>query len=128
MAKRRDAAKEVDKQIKNVSNNLQEYRDGINAVEVHPGKEAVKKEAKFKQNLMAAIDSGKWRENTGGYDQDDWKRRTAGTGADRLVQGLEDSRQKSIAFREQLITFQNDLVAKMDAMPDTTPEQREQKA
>lgn len=128
MAKRRDASKETDKQISRVSQNIQEYRDGVNDLTESPGKLAVKKKDKFRANLMAAIDSGKWEENTAATDLDDWKRRTAGTGADRLVQGMEDSREKTIAFRQQLIDFQNNLKAKLDAMPDTTPEQREAKA
>lgn len=127
MAKRRDATKEVDKQISRVSNAVQDYKDGVEAVTESPGKAAVRKKEKFKQNLMEAINNGKWEENTAATDLDDWKARTAGKGADRLVAGLEDSREKTIKFREELIAFQNTVKAKLDAMPDTTPEQRDAK-
>lgn len=127
MARKRDAAKEVDKQISRVGASVQEYRDNIRNVAVHPGKEAVKKKDKFRTNLLASIDNGKWEENTGNYDENDWKERTAGVGGDRLVSGMEASRKKSIEFRQQLIDFQAQVKAKLDAMPDTTPEQRDAK-
>ena len=125
MKRKRDAAKEVDKQIQRVSASVQEYRDAVNEVAESPGKAAVRKKDKFRINLLAAIDSGKWEEATGNIDLEDWKKRTSGKGADRLVAGLEDSRDKSVDFRQQLIAYQEQVSAKIDAMPDTTPEQRE---
>lgn len=127
MARKRDAAKEVDKQISRVSAAVDEYRESVNNVQESPGKAAVRKKDKFRANLMQAIDSGKWEENTANMDFDDWKRRTAGKGGDRLVSGLEDAREKTVKFREELIAYQNTVQAKLDAMPDTTPEQRDAK-
>lgn len=126
--KRRDAVKEFEKQLLRVSSAVQDYRDGVNNVQVSPGQLAVKKKDKFRNNLLAAIDSGKWEENTASVDLDTWKKRTAGKGADRLVAGLEDARDKTIEFRQQLIDYQTQVQARIDAMPDTTPEQREQRA
>ena len=127
MARKRDAAKEVDKAIRNASANLQQYKDSVNAVTVAPGVQAAKKVDKMRANTLAAIDSGKWAENTAAVGLQDWQARTAGKGADRLIAGMEDSRDKTVDFRQQLIDYQNTVVAKLDAMPDTTPEQREQK-
>lgn len=127
MAKKRDAAAEVEKQINRVSNAVEDYRKGVRDVTEHPGKKAAKKKDKMRANVLAAIDSGKWEENVGGYDLGEWQENAAGTGADRLVQGLEKSRAKQIDFRQQLITFQESVKARIDAMPDATPEQREAK-
>lgn len=125
--RKRDARKEVQKQINAVTSRIQEYRDGVESVDVSPGKLAVQKKDKFKNNLLQAIDSGKWENALSNLDLNEWKRKASTVGADRLSTGMVAAEDKMIAFREELINYQTALKAKLDAMPDATPEQREQK-
>lgn len=125
--RKRDARKEVQKQINAVTSRIQEYRDGIESVEVSPGKLAVQKKDKFKNNLLQAIDSGKWESALSNLDLNEWKRKASTVGADRLSTGMVAAEDKMVQFREELIAYQTQLKQRLDAMPDATPEQREQK-
>lgn len=125
--RKRDARKEVQKQINAVTSRIQEYRDGIESVEVSPGKLAVQKKDKFKNNLLQAIDSGKWESALASLDLNEWKRKASTVGADRLSTGMVAAEDKMVQFREELIAYQTQLKQRLDAMPDATPEQREQK-
>lgn len=115
------------KQIRNAQNATQDYVDGIDGVDSAPGQAAVKKKDKLRNNFNAAIDSGKWANNTAAVSLDEWKKAAKEKGGERFGPGVAKAADDIIAFHEDFGPKRDRLQAEIDAMPDATPEQREQK-
>lgn len=124
MAKRvRVTAEEFqEKHARRTSAALDDMRLGVERVTEAPGIEAGKKEKKMRQNLLASIDSGKWRRRVESVSLDDWKKDMLEKGVGRVTGGLERSKDKVIEFAGKLITHQNGILAKLETMPDLTLE------
>jgi len=116
------------KQIRRVDQSTEDYKVGINAVTEAPGMAAAKKEEKMRINLLASLDSGKWRDHVSRVTLESWKKSTLEKGAARLSSGIHDAEPKIIAFHEKFDPFLDAAMAKVNAMPDTTYEQRKAKA
>ena len=101
---------------------LEDMRRGVERVTEAPGALAAAKEKKMRQNLLAAIDSGKWRRRVASVSLDDWKADMLEKGVGRVTGGLERSKDKVIEFAGKLIAHQNAILAKLDTMPDLTLE------
>jgi hypothetical protein len=118
----------VEKQIRNTKAAITDYKEGVNRVQVAPGVQAAKKKDKMQMNLNAALDSGKWERNVASVSLEEWKTQASNKGANRIGAGLDGSRDKSIAVFEKILAYQDRVVAEISAMPDLTPEDREQRA
>ena len=119
------SAKEyADKMIRRVGGALDDMKTGIEKVSVAPSKKAVEKKAKMKANLIASIDNGKWEKNLGAVTLDDWKGKMVNIGLARVQPGIEAARSKIEVFAEKFFPFQDQVLAKINAMPDATLEER----
>lgn len=119
-----DAAKATEKQIRRAQNASTDYKDGVLSVTESPMAKAKKKKEKFKTNLNAAIDNGKWEAGLDSVSVEEWRELTAGKGAERYGSGVAAAEPKTRAFHEELAAFMVGHKAKIDAMPDATAEQR----
>jgi hypothetical protein len=117
-----------EKLIRRQSGAIDDMRLGVENVKEAPGKRAVAKQAKMKANLMAAIDSGKWAKNLGAVTLEEWKTKMLEVGLGRVQSGIEASRSKIERFAEKFLPFLDGVKAKIDAMPDSTLEERINKA
>lgn len=117
----------AEKQVRRSQQATDDYSKGVEGVTESPGAKAAKKKDKFRANLLAAIDSGKWADNVGAVDLDSWKRKTKAKGSARYSEGVADAADDILAFHEEFGAFLQGHMSKIDALPDTTPEQRLQK-
>lgn len=124
---RRTAADIARKQVRNAQQSSEEYVKGVNATTVAPGAAAVAKKTKLVNGFLAAINSGKWEENTAAVTLDEWKRRTASVGGRNYSQGVADSQDKVEAFWDEFLPFVESVRASVNSMPDDTEAQRDAK-
>jgi len=110
------------KHARRTSAALEDMRLGVERVTEAPGLRAASQEKKMRQNLLAALDSGKWRRRVASVSLEDWKRDMLEKGVGRVTGGLDRAKDKTIEFAQKLIAHQNGILAKLDTMPDLTLE------
>lgn len=120
MARKYDPTKVTDKQVNNVAANTQAYIDGVEAIQEHPGRAAVRKKEKMKRKWIASVDSGKWEEGVTGYSLDDYKNTAKTIGANRLSEGVNNAKDKILDFHTQLSDYISRTQADIDAIDDST--------
>lgn len=122
------SAQEIaNKQVRRAQEASADYVSGVESVTESPGARAVKKKDKLRNNVIAAIDSGKWEANTAAVSLEEWKSKTKSKGGERYARGVEESREAIIAFHEEFQPFVQRVKAELDQMPDATKEQRKAK-
>jgi len=110
------------KHARRTSAALDDMRLGVERVTEAPGVRAAAQEKKMRQNLLAAIDNGKWRRRVSSVTLESWKADMLEKGVTRVTGGLERAKDKTIDFAGKLIAHQNGILAKLDTMPDLTLE------
>lgn len=111
-----------EKWLRNLSASGQDAAAGVNALQENPMQKAASKKAKMRQNLLAAIDSGKWEEGLLAVNFADWKKAYIEKGVPRMSQGAAASVGKMTAYMQQLLPYQDSLKSKISTMPDLTLE------
>lgn len=122
-----DPRKAAAKQIRRAQEASQDYVEGVKGVKVSPMQKAKAKQEKLKANFNAAVDSGKWAAGLDGWSLEAWADITAKKGGERYASGVEAARDDINAFHDEFSQHVERVKAVVDAMPDTTPEQRIQK-
>lgn len=117
----------VDKQIKNASNAVQDYRNGVLNTDKNPMQLAVQAIPKMRNNFNAAVDSGKVAAGFNSVSLQTWKQQTATKGGDRYVDGVTKAKPKMLQFQMQIAPFRAALQQELASMPTDTPDQRIQK-
>ncbi len=95
---------------------------GIMRVTESPAQKAVAKAQKMKQNLIASIDNGTWAKRLGGVSLEEWKTKTAQKVGERLSGGVDGAASKRAKFDGWLVGRLNEVLPKIEAMPDMTLE------
>jgi len=113
------------KWVNRLSAAVPDVQAGINKVTVAPGMQAAQKFQKWQQNTMAAAQ--KWKNNTGAVSLQQWQQ-AASQGTARIATGAQQKQGKYESFAAQFYPYLDSQVAKIKAMPDTTPEDRIQRA
>lgn len=103
-----------------------DYADGIARVTKAPGAAAAEKFEKWRQGLQAS--EGKWRQRVRSVGLEEWKQRTTEKGVQRFASGVQASEDKMAKFTAEFFPVLERNTAAVRAMPDTTPEQRIQRA
>lgn len=114
------------KWVQRIQAASQSIADGVARVQVAPGQKAAAKSQKWLQNTQAAAD--KWRRNVAAVSLQDWQRLMTDVGIPRIADGAQKKQAKYGAFAQQFFTHLQAGVAKVEAMPDTTFEERIQRA
>lgn len=99
-----------------------EITAGVNKVTQAPGQQAAAKADKWFQNVTAAKD--KWKRNVASVSVDDWKQSMTNIGIPRIAQGAQAKQGKYTAFASSFYPHLDAGTAKVNAMPDTTFDQR----
>ena len=108
--------------------STEKMRAGIQAVRVNPMTKAVEMQDKMKIRLMAAIDSGKWAENTGAVTLETWKAKMIQKGLPRIADGVRAAQPTMQNIGNVLIPFMAQLQDAIKQMPNVTENDAEQRA
>lgn len=114
------------KWVTNLSGATAEIQAGIDRVTEAPGIKAAAKSQKWIQAVQASQD--KWKRNVAAVSLDQWKSLFKGVGVQRIAQGAQAKQGKYTQFANQFFPYLEQGVQKVQAMPDTTFEERIQRA
>ena len=99
-----------------------DIRRGVERVSEAPGVAAARKKDKMRQNLVEALDSGKWERRVSSVSLSDWQRSMTEKGIGRIAAGIDEARPKMEQFFGELFSHQEGLQRKVAGMPDLTLE------
>jgi hypothetical protein len=103
-----------------------EITAGIQRVTEAPGMKAAAKKQKWIQAVQASQD--KWERNVRAVSLETWKSLFLAVGVPRIAQGAQAKQGKYTAFARQFFPYLEQGVQRVSAMPDTTFEERINKA
>ena len=111
-----------EKHARRLKGATEDIRRGVSRVSEAPGQAAAAKVDKFRQNLMASIDNGKWARRVASVSLSEWQTLMAEKGIPRIAAGVDASAAKTEEFFTQLFAHQEGLERKVASMPDLTLE------
>lgn len=103
-----------------------DYQRGVERVSESPGQAAARKVEKYEAGVRDNV--GKWKERVGNVSLSDWQRATVEKGAARYASGAQQAQGKMAEFQREFQPFQERVTQQVRSMPDTTQEQRFQRA
>lgn len=110
----------------NLSSATAAIQAGIQRVTEAPGAKAAAKQQKWIQNVQASQD--KWRRNVAAVSLQQWKDLFTNVGVQRVAQGAQAKQSKYTDFAQQFYPYLDQGVAQIQNMPDTSFEERVQRA
>ncbi len=116
------AAQAADKWKRRLQASTEDIRIGVTAVTEAPTELAAQAADKYLAGVQAAVATGKYQRGLRRVSLQDWKDATLGKGLQRIASGAEAAVPKVTAFMQQLIPFEERLMAEVDAMPNLTLE------
>jgi len=119
-----DAKDFAEKWQKNMAGSTAYISKGIDRVTESPMEKAAAKQDKMLNNLNEAVQKGKWKRGLESVTLDEWKKKFKDQGVARIAGGASAAVPKMQRFADQLLPFQDAAKRKIDAMPDTTFEDR----
>ena len=109
-----------EKQARRLKASLPDMKRGIERVTVAPGKKAAAKEDKMKAGIIESIESGHWAARVASVSLEEWQSKMINKGLGRVAQGIDQAKDKTIAFAEQLLPHIDKVVAEVEKLPDLT--------
>jgi hypothetical protein len=117
------SAKQVtEKHNRRLKQALDDMQNGVNAVTESPTKKAAAKQDKMRQNIVNAIDSGKWAAGLNRVTVDQWKDAMINKGIGRVAAGIDGSADKVEAFFNELLPHIDTGINAVQKLPDVTLE------
>jgi len=110
------------KHARRLKGAIEDVRAGVERVSEAPTLKAAQKETKMLQKLQEAVSSGKWSSRLKSVSLEEWKQKTLSKGLNRIASGVDEAYQKQVQFAQQLLSYQNELLNKVERMPDLTLE------
>jgi len=114
------AAEFQEKHARRLKGAVEDVRKGIDRVTESPTAKAAAKADKMLTNLTSAVQSGKWASGLKRVSLEEWKRKTRDVGVNRIAAGIDASKDKVIAFAEELLPHIDRGQEKIKGMPDIT--------
>lgn len=99
-----------------------DYTKGVQRVTVAPTQKAAQAEAKMLQNVMEAIQSGRWKAALEAVSLESWKEAAMQKGAQRIAAGVQGAVGKQEAYYREVFPYLENLQAEIAAMPNLTIE------
>jgi len=112
----------TEKHARRLKGATEDIRRGVSRVTEAPGEKAAAKEQKFRQNLLASIDNGKWARRVKSVSLGEWQSLMSEKGIPRIAAGVDASADKIEDFFSQLFAHQEGLERKVSGMSDLTLE------
>lgn len=122
MARKIDAAAAAEKWQRRTAGSVQDIQTGVQNTDKNPMALAAAAQDRMKARLLAAIDSGKWKAGLLSVSTQQWKDAMIQKGIPRISAGVQQAQPKMATFFGELFPFQDALVTKVDAMPNTSLE------
>lgn len=101
-----------------------DYTKGIQRVTEAPGVKAAAKQDKFVARLMESINDGTWARRVSGVSLQEWKDAAINKGSGRISAGVQAAQADMQKFGTELLAQIDTVVATVNAMPDTTLDER----
>lgn len=117
-----------EKHARNMKASIPDIQKGIERVTESPTKKAALKKDKYLAGIQEAVASGKYERGLNSVSLEEWKSKTIQKGLGRISAGIDAAGPKVEEFAAQLNAFQDTAKAKIDKMPDTTQDDRINKA
>jgi len=109
-----------EKHARRLKGSVEDVRRGIDRVTESPTEKAAAKSDKMLTNLTRAVTDGKWAAGLKRVSLEEWKRKARDIGVNRIAAGIDGSKDKVVAFAEQLLPHIDRGQDKIKAMPDVT--------
>jgi glutamate-1-semialdehyde aminotransferase len=116
----------TEKWVTRLSGATAEITAGIDRVTEAPGIKAAAKKAKWLAAVQASQD--KWANNVSAVSLEQWKTLFKTVGVQRIAQGAQAKKSKMQNFLNQFLPHLEQGIQTVNAMPDTTFEDRIQKS
>jgi len=104
---------------------VQRYGTGVQNTTKDPTALAVAQQARLLQNFQAVVNSGKWAQALQSVGQAGWKAAVAAKGITNYQTGVQNAQSKFLAAFTPLLAYESTLQSQVDAMPDITDVDRE---
>jgi len=112
----------TEKHNRRLKGAVEDMRNGVASVTEAPTMKAAKNIAKMRQNILAAIDSGKVERGLKRVTLESWKDSMINVGIPRVAAGIDNAAPKVQAFYEELMPFVDNLQQQVKKLPDVTLE------
>jgi len=111
-----------EKHARRLKGATEDIRRGVQKVTEAPGVKAAAKEEKMRANLLAALDSGKWKNRVAAVPLEEWKDKMLNKGVGRIAAGVDEAAGDIENFFGELFEHQDGLARSLENMPDLTLE------
>jgi len=111
-----------EKHARRLKGATEDIRRGVQKVTEAPGVKAAAKEEKMRANLLAALDSGKWKNRVAAVPLEEWKDKMLNKGVGRIAAGVDEAAGDIENFFGELFEHQDGLARDLENMPDLTLE------
>lgn len=118
----------ADRYVAGMQGASTKYKAGVAAVSEAPTAKAARNLGKAQRNYNAAIESGKTAARLNAVSLEQWKALASTKGANNLAGGASAAKSKVAAYWTAVGPAFASLQAQIDAMPNETEQDREQRA
>lgn len=108
----------ADKWATNLGGAATAIKDGVNGVTTAPTALAAAAEGRYISGVQAAVASGKWQAGLNRVSLQDWKDSMLQKGLARVGPGAAAAKGKFAAFMQQLLPYQQQLIASLPPRGD----------
>ena len=112
----------ADKQARRLKAATEDIRRGVGRVTESPTAKAAAAQDKMLARLTESVQSGKWAAGLKRVTLEEWKSAMLDKGVNRIAAGIDAAKGKVVAFATELLAYEENLLGKIDAMPDLTLE------
>jgi hypothetical protein len=119
-----DANAVAAKWVARTSGAQQDYVSGVENTSKDPTQLAINNQQRLLQNFTAAVNSGKWANRLRAIGKAGWQAATAAK-ANNFATGVNAAQQKVATQFAPLLQYENNLQQQVDAMPNVTDTDRE---
>lgn len=102
----------------------QDYVDGVNNTQKDPTQLAINNQSRLLTNFQAAVNSGKWANRLRAVGKGGWQQAVTDK-ANNFSTGVNAAQSKVAAAFAPLLQYENNLQQQVDAMPNVTDTDRE---
>lgn len=112
------------KWVSRTSSAQQDYVNGVESTSKDPTQLAINNQSRLLTNFTAAINSGKWANRLRAVGKAGWQQAVADK-ANNFSTGVNAAQAKVAAAFAPLLQYENNLQQQVDAMPNVTDTDRE---
>jgi len=106
----------------------EEYKKGVQAVQVAPGQLAAAAAQKALLNYQESINSGRFARRVGSVSLEQWKQAASEKGAARIASGVQAAGAKTAGFWQEFLPYLLSVQSQVNGMANVTLEDGIQRA